>query len=154
MYYTYEGFSWTFLTRTFTHPRAGAHFAEASLSAAGWLAIQTLTSRSAAVYVVNFRTTIQRLSGFHYFPPSIDIMFRSVTSRAARQLTAPRACNGIRNASGTAIKFDWQDPLGASNLFTEEEQAISDTAEQYCQERMLPRVLGVRAPNTDHIPLH
>ncbi|EME42063.1 acyl-CoA dehydrogenase-like protein [Dothistroma septosporum NZE10] len=67
-------------------------------------------------------------------------MFRFVTSRAARRLTKP-GYTAVRNASGTANKFDWQDPLGASNLFTEEEQAISETAEQYCQERMLPRVL-------------
>lgn len=40
------------------------------------------------------------------------------------------------------VQFDWQDPLNAASLFTEEEQAISETAEAYCQERMLPRVLG------------
>jgi len=31
--------------------------------------------------------------------------------------------------------------LGASNLYTEEELAIAETAESYCQERMFPRVL-------------
>lgn len=41
-------------------------------------------------------------------------------------------------------QFDWKDPLGSSNLYTEEELAIAETAESYCQERMLPRVLGVR----------
>lgn len=38
--------------------------------------------------------------------------------------------------------FDWRDPLRANNLFTEEELAIAETAEAYCQERMAPRVLG------------
>lgn len=44
-------------------------------------------------------------------------------------------------AHSTPQPFDWKDPLGAHHLFTEEEIAISETAEQYCQERMLPRVL-------------
>lgn len=39
--------------------------------------------------------------------------------------------------------FNWEDPLDSSSLFTEEELAIQDTAKAYCQERMLPRVLGV-----------
>lgn len=39
------------------------------------------------------------------------------------------------------MAFDWTDPLNANNLFTEEELAISETAESYCQERLLPRVL-------------
>ncbi len=39
--------------------------------------------------------------------------------------------------------FNWEDPLDSNSLFTEEELAIQDTAKSYCQERMLPRVLGV-----------
>ena len=42
----------------------------------------------------------------------------------------------------TPVSFDWKDPLNANSLLTDEEQAISETAESYCQERMLPRVLG------------
>ncbi|KAF2211400.1 hypothetical protein CERZMDRAFT_121587 [Cercospora zeae-maydis SCOH1-5] len=64
-------------------------------------------------------------------------MFRSVSTRAARQLAQPI---GRRYAS-TPATFDWKDPLGAAYNFTEEELAISETAESYCQERMLPRVL-------------
>ncbi|CAK3904170.1 Glutaryl- dehydrogenase, mitochondrial [Lecanosticta acicola] len=67
-------------------------------------------------------------------------MFKSVTTRAARQFVQP-ACAARRYASGTANAFDWKDPLGSNNLFTDEEMAISETAEAYCQERMLPRVL-------------
>lgn len=40
------------------------------------------------------------------------------------------------------VAFNWEDPLGTANLFTEEEVAIQETANSYCQERMLPRVLG------------
>ncbi|KFX99478.1 hypothetical protein V490_01781 [Pseudogymnoascus sp. VKM F-3557] len=46
---------------------------------------------------------------------------------------------GRRYAS--SVSFDWEDPLAASELYTEEELAIQDTAQQYCQERLLPRVL-------------
>jgi len=38
--------------------------------------------------------------------------------------------------------FNWEDPLDSASLFTEEELAIKETAHDYCQERMLPRVLG------------
>ncbi|WP_417657864.1 acyl-CoA dehydrogenase [Pseudidiomarina aestuarii] len=37
--------------------------------------------------------------------------------------------------------FDWQDPFQFSAMLTEEERMIRDTAHQYCQERLLPRVL-------------
>lgn len=69
-------------------------------------------------------------------------MFKSVTGRAARQFIQPTqaACIGRRYAHAP-VPFDWKDPLGASNLYTEEELAIAETAESYCQERMLPRVL-------------
>jgi glutaryl-CoA dehydrogenase len=40
------------------------------------------------------------------------------------------------------VAFDWKDPLNVANNYTEEELAIAETAESYCQERMLPRVLG------------
>lgn len=38
--------------------------------------------------------------------------------------------------------FNWEDPLDSASLFTEEELAIKESAHDYCQERMLPRVLG------------
>ncbi len=37
--------------------------------------------------------------------------------------------------------FDWQDPFLFSNMLTEEERMIRDTAHQYCQEKLMPRVL-------------
>lgn len=40
------------------------------------------------------------------------------------------------------VTFNWQDPLDVTSLLTEEEVAVQDTAKSYCQERMLPRVLG------------
>ena len=72
-------------------------------------------------------------------------MFKPVCRHAARQLSG-----AARNATATVgrryvhapVPFDWKDPLGASNNYTEDELAIAETAESYAQERMLPRVLG------------
>merc|ERR1712000_192994 len=62
-----------------------------------------------------------------------------------RQLTAgatrSAAVRSYASAHATPQPFNWEDPLNAASLFTEEELAISETAEAYCQERMLPRVL-------------
>ncbi|ORY13283.1 glutaryl-CoA dehydrogenase-like protein [Clohesyomyces aquaticus] len=69
-------------------------------------------------------------------------MFRPICRLSTNQLskTARSAAIGIRRLHAP-VPFDWKDPLGANNLFTEDELAISETAESYCQERMLPRVL-------------
>jgi glutaryl-CoA dehydrogenase len=71
-------------------------------------------------------------------------MFKPILrSSAIRQLnvtTRPVAVRGYAKHA-TPQKFDWEDPLGSRSLFTEEEIAIAETAEAYCQERMLPRVL-------------
>ncbi|KAF7918696.1 uncharacterized protein EAE97_011791 [Botrytis byssoidea] len=71
-------------------------------------------------------------------------MYRPILRNASRRLANARpvaiTTRGLA-AHATPQPFDWKDPLNAQNLFTEEEIAISETAEQYCQERMLPRVL-------------
>ena len=71
-------------------------------------------------------------------------MFRQIARRAASQLSQrPRATATIsRRYAHAPATFDWRDPLGAKNLYTDEELSIAETAESYCQERMLPRVLG------------
>ncbi|KAI0400721.1 putative glutaryl-CoA dehydrogenase [Xylaria palmicola] len=48
---------------------------------------------------------------------------------------------GYASSAAARPAFDWQDPLASKNLLTEEELAIADTAERYCQEQLLPRVL-------------
>lgn len=78
-------------------------------------------------------------------------MNRSVLRAASRHLHSanrtPTIARGLtsRNASvrGYATAFNWEDPLAASQLYTEEELAIQDTARQYCQDKLQPRVLGV-----------
>ena len=37
--------------------------------------------------------------------------------------------------------FNWQDPLSLETLLTEEERMIRDSAHQYCQEKLMPRIL-------------
>ncbi|KIW05525.1 uncharacterized protein PV09_03406 [Verruconis gallopava] len=66
-----------------------------------------------------------------------------------RHVLRPRASQSVRNAFRTSrarslhapAAFNWKDPLGASNMYTEDELAIAETAEAYCQDRLLPRVL-------------
>ncbi|KAK7988366.1 acyl-CoA dehydrogenase NM domain-like protein [Apiospora arundinis] len=70
-------------------------------------------------------------------------MFRPAVRRCARPLAASLSqCRVARNyASASHPSFDWEDPLASKDLLTEDELAIAETAERYCQERMLPRVL-------------
>ncbi|KAL4799429.1 acyl-CoA dehydrogenase/oxidase [Aspergillus venezuelensis] len=65
----------------------------------------------------------------------------SLGKAAASRTTAVR---------GYATGFDWEDPLLASELYTADELAIQETARQYCQERLQPRVLDAyRTENYD-----
>ncbi|KAE8403837.1 putative glutaryl-CoA dehydrogenase [Aspergillus pseudonomiae] len=74
-------------------------------------------------------------------------MNRSLLRAASRHLQSASHVHKTPTASlnapmrGFATAFNWEDPLAASELYTEEELAIQDTARQYCQERLLPRVL-------------
>ncbi|GAA97300.1 uncharacterized protein L969DRAFT_84269 [Mixia osmundae IAM 14324] len=49
------------------------------------------------------------------------------------------------------VKYNWEDPLGIENtLLTEEEVSIKDVARDYCQEKLVPRVIeGYRNENFD-----
>jgi glutaryl-CoA dehydrogenase len=38
-------------------------------------------------------------------------------------------------------KFDWTDPLNLNSRLTEEEIIVRDSARQYCQSKLLPRVI-------------
>ncbi|KAJ6589850.1 acyl-CoA dehydrogenase NM domain-like protein [Mycena vulgaris] len=66
------------------------------------------------------------------------------TSRVALR-KAPRVSYAplrpARFASTSSAAFDPKDPLRLESLLTEEEIAIRDTAREYCQEKLLPRVL-------------
>ncbi|CAJ2509112.1 Uu.00g141380.m01.CDS01 [Anthostomella pinea] len=76
------------------------------------------------------------------FRPTISSLRGARPTLAARlrgRLQCPTASRSYASASGPA--FDWQDPLVSKDLLTEDEIAISETAERYCQEQLLPRVL-------------
>jgi glutaryl-CoA dehydrogenase len=45
-------------------------------------------------------------------------------------------------------KFDWQDPLNLESKLTEEEISIRDVAHQYCQQKLIPRV--IKANRNEH----
>ncbi len=47
----------------------------------------------------------------------------------------------VNKESHTKVKFDWQDPLSLESLLTEEERLVRDSAHQYCQEKLMPRIL-------------
>ncbi|MBE1300924.1 MAG: acyl-CoA dehydrogenase [Alteromonadaceae bacterium] len=46
----------------------------------------------------------------------------------------------MSNSAGRA-PFSWEDPLNLNEFLSEEERMIRDSAHQYCQERLMPRVL-------------
>ncbi|OUS27518.1 acyl-CoA dehydrogenase [Thalassotalea sp. 42_200_T64] len=45
------------------------------------------------------------------------------------------------SSSANRPTFNWQDPLLLDSLLTEEERLIRDAAHQYCQDKLMPRIL-------------
>lgn len=45
------------------------------------------------------------------------------------------------SSSANRPSFKWEDPLLLDSLLTEEERMIRDSAHQYCQDKLMPRVL-------------
>jgi len=60
-------------------------------------------------------------------------MLNTVQSLARRTLPASRAFASF-------AKFDFKDPLNFEGLLTDEEKMIEESARQYAQEKLLPRV--------------
>ncbi|XP_014671969.1 PREDICTED: glutaryl-CoA dehydrogenase, mitochondrial-like isoform X1 [Priapulus caudatus] len=46
----------------------------------------------------------------------------------------------LMSSTDKSPAFDWQDPLCAESLFTDEEKMIRDQFRQYCSEKLLPRI--------------
>src|SRR5689334_19278729 len=60
----------------------------------------------------------------------------------------PKPCND--RASMSRATFDWADPLRLDDQLTPEERLVRDTAREYCQDRLTPRVLDAfRHERTD-----
>lgn len=68
-------------------------------------------------------------------------MIRPILRNLATSAALRRPVQVRRFASASRPAFDWEDSLAFKNLCTEEELAIGETAERYCQEALLPRVL-------------
>ncbi len=45
------------------------------------------------------------------------------------------------SSSANRPSFNWQDPLLLDSLLSEEERMVRDSAHQYCQEKLMPRIL-------------
>jgi glutaryl-CoA dehydrogenase len=54
-------------------------------------------------------------------------------------MTKPAAAHSPEGAS--RAEFKWEDPLLLDDELTEEERLVRDTARQYCQEKLMPRIL-------------
>ncbi len=53
-------------------------------------------------------------------------------------------------ANEQGLSFSWEDPLHLNHQLSEEERMISETARQYCREKLLPRVVAAyREENFD-----
>ena len=72
-------------------------------------------------------------------------MLSRISSSFITPLTKTTVKRCLSSTSSTAKEqfadFQWEDPLNLRSLLTEEEQMVSDTAESYCQENLMPRVL-------------
>lgn len=72
-------------------------------------------------------------------------IFRAASRQLLRTLNRPSSASVSRELCNrrfaSSVTFNWEDPLAAAELYTEEELAIQETARQYCQERLQPRVL-------------
>eukprot|EP00658_Telonema_sp_P-2_P085341 TRINITY_DN970_c0_g2_i2.p1 TRINITY_DN970_c0_g2~~TRINITY_DN970_c0_g2_i2.p1 ORF type:complete len:423 (+),score=104.26 TRINITY_DN970_c0_g2_i2:63-1331(+) len=67
-------------------------------------------------------------------------------ARALPTLRRAASCHARTFAAGPA--FNWQDPLNLDGILTEEEMMVRDTAHDYAQEKLLPRV--VMAARNEH----
>ena len=48
---------------------------------------------------------------------------------------------GDTGSKGTAVRFQWEDPLLLEDQLTEEERMVRDSARAYAQDKLMPRVL-------------
>jgi glutaryl-CoA dehydrogenase len=52
-----------------------------------------------------------------------------------------RVNQNIQKEASIKPQFNWQDPLLLESLLSEEERLVRDSAHQYCQEKLMPRIL-------------
>src|SRR5919201_345753 len=66
---------------------------------------------------------------------------------ATAATTLKSAAKGI---AADARPFDWEDPFFLDDQLTEEEIAIRDAAREYCQDKLMPRVLEANRHEVFH----
>ena len=65
------------------------------------------------------------------------------TLKQSRLTVAKRCLTTTKRFAHAPVPFNWEDPFDSASLLTEEELAVQETAKSYCQQRILPRVLGM-----------
>lgn len=76
-------------------------------------------------------------------------MIRNLITKNIARVQARPFSSSTRLLAGKT-QFNWEDPFRLDTLLTEEERAISESAREYCQERLYPRVLeGYRTEEFD-----
>ena len=60
---------------------------------------------------------------------------------SATASSAPGAATSTGSGSGKGAGFNWADPLRLDEQLTEDERMVRDSVHQFCQERLLPRVI-------------
>uniref|UniRef100_A0A3Q2CU68 Acyl-CoA dehydrogenase/oxidase N-terminal domain-containing protein n=1 Tax=Cyprinodon variegatus TaxID=28743 RepID=A0A3Q2CU68_CYPVA len=66
----------------------------------------------------------------------------ALRSALTRLLTTSHKCVVVTAGRAQAkVAFSWQDPLDLECQLTEEEIMIRDTFRNYCQEKLMPRIL-------------
>ncbi|MEO6269745.1 MAG: acyl-CoA dehydrogenase family protein, partial [Lautropia sp.] len=58
--------------------------------------------------------------------------------------------NATKSKSQSKASFKWEDPLLLDDQLSEDERMVRDAAREYCQDKLLPRVLeAFRTESTD-----
>ena len=95
------------------------------------------------VVVATLKVFVHLIYSFQLRPQNaMSLPLRTVLRQATRQISKRKPLSQVScRYAHTPAKFQWDDALNSQSLYTEEEQAIQETARSYCQEQLLPRVL-------------
>lgn len=67
-------------------------------------------------------------------------------STAAAGTSSPTKPQPVR----TKVTFNWKDPLDLESRLTDEERMVRDTAFNYCQEKLMPRITAANRHEVFH----
>ncbi len=128
-------------------PLVGLSLGTDSHLVAMWPALASKVNRSPSPHRIFFYK--QHLSSSVIYHSVLVIfliyvrMFTPAIRVAGKRMAGVSRQAAVRTyASTSKAAYQWNDPLLSNNLLTEEELAVSESAESYCQEQLGPRVLG------------